>query len=100
MTSAQLERRRLLPRMSEPVDGGELMRAADATQLIEHPASADGLELPRIADQHQPPMLRHGQGNEVVEGAGTEHPGFIDDERRPGCEAVLRSRRPVCVPLV
>ena len=34
-------------------------------------------------------MIAVGQGDELVEGGGGEHAGFVDDERRPGAELVL-----------
>ncbi len=43
------------------MDGGELVDAAGAAQLVEHAASSDGVELAGVADEDQSPSLRHGE---------------------------------------
>ena len=88
LAGSQLEGRGLFPAVAEAVDGGELVGAAGAAELVEHAAAADGLELAGVADEDESPLLGHGERDELVEGAGADHPGLVDDEGRAGREPV------------
>ena len=69
--------------------------------LVEQAAPPDGLKLAVVADQHEPPLLQFGEGDELVEGVGADHPGLVDDDRRPGRKVVGGEWWPVvAVPLV
>ena len=77
------------------------MHPAGGTHLVEQPAPTDRLELAGVADQRQPPAVRLGELDELVERAGADHPGLIDDQGRPGGEPVAGVRWPVgAVPFV
>lgn len=57
------------------------------------------MELAGVADEHESPLLRHGESNELVEGAGAAHAGLVDDDRRAGRQLVAVVGLP-CAPLV
>ncbi len=80
VAGSQLEGRGLFPRVAEPVDGGELMGSANAAELVEHAAPAHGLELAGVAHEHQSPPLGRGEADDLVEGAGADHPCFVEHE--------------------
>jgi hypothetical protein len=84
----QLQGRGLFPAVAEPVDCGQLVRAAGSAQLGEHAAAADGLELAGVADKHQAPLLGHRQVDQIGERAGAHHARLINDKRRPRREPV------------
>ena len=68
------------------MDGGELVGAAEAAELVEHSASAHGLELAGVADEREPPSLRPGEGDEAARARVPSHAGLVDDHggARPG----------------
>ena len=53
------------------MDAFELVHDAGLAQFVEHAAPADRWELAVVADQHQPPVLLFGEGDEVGEGRMT-----------------------------
>ena len=55
--------------------------AAGGAQLGEQPAPPDRLELAGVADQDEPPVVVLGEVDELVQGAGAEHAGLVDDHR-------------------
>jgi hypothetical protein len=67
----------------ETVDRVELDRPAGRAEFAEHAATPDRLELVGVTDQHQTPLLGVGQVCELVEVAGVDHAGLVDDHRRP-----------------
>ena len=67
----------------EPVDRVELDRPAGRGEFAEHAATADCLQLVGVTNQHQPPLLGVGEVGELVEVAGVDHAGLVDDHRRP-----------------
>ena len=69
--------------MGEPVDSGELVRATRAAQLGEQSAASDRLKLAWVADEDEPPLSSVGEGDELAEGASSDHAGFVHDERGP-----------------
>ena len=79
---SQLEGRGGFPAVGEAVDAFEFDAATGGAQLGEHPTASDGLELARIADEHQAPLLFVGEDGEPAQVAGVEHPGFVHDQRR------------------
>ena len=71
------------------------MQLHDSTgraEFVEHAATADGAQLPRVTDQSQPPLVPLGQVHEVVEVERGQHAGLIDNERRPGRESIAAIR--------
>ncbi len=56
--------------------------------VVEHAAASDGLQLVRVTDERESPSLLFGEVDEPVEGAGADHPGFVDDDRRPRRQSV------------
>ena len=76
------------PGLVEAVDAGEVVGPSGGAQLVEHPAATDGLELVGVADEGESPVLSFGEADEAFEGAGADHPGFVDDDRRPGREPI------------
>jgi hypothetical protein len=92
---SQLEGRRLLPTVPEAVDGGQLVAASAAAELVEHAAPADGLELAGVANEDQSPTLGHGEGDELVERTRPRHACFVEDQRGTGWQSVCVGRPPV-----
>ena len=60
----------------------EFVRATGGTEFLEHAASADGLELVRVADERESPLVLFGVDDESVEVGGVQHAGFVDDHGR------------------
>ena len=83
---SELQGRSGFPVVAEPVDGVEFDGAAGGDEFVEHAATSDGLELVRVADEHESPVGEVGEPGQCVEVAGVEHAGFVDDQRGPGWE--------------
>ena len=96
VAGSQLEGRGLFPSVAEAVDGREFVGASGAAKLVEHATAADRLELARIADEHQSPLLRHGERHEVVERSRPHHAGLV--ERRAWSRAAAGSCRAAAPP--
>ncbi len=60
----------------------EFDRAAGGAEFLEHAAAADGLELVRVADEGESPLVLFGVDDESVEVGGVQHAGLVDDHRR------------------
>ena len=88
------------PSVGEAVDVLEVVGAAGAAELVEHAASADGLELAGVADEDQSPLLGLGEADEPVEGVGANHSALVNHERGAGREPVGRPGAVGAVPLV
>ena len=69
------------------MDGSQLVGGDGQAELVEHAASADGLELAGVADEYQSPALRHGEPRQLIEGTSAHHAGFVEDHRRFRWEA-------------
>ena len=80
---SQLQGRGGFPLVVEAVDRVELDGPAGRAEFAEHPATAHCLELVGVTNQHQPPLLGVGELGELVEVAGADHAGLVDDHRRP-----------------
>ena len=78
---SQLERCGGFPGVGEPVDVGQQVGAAGGAQFGEHPTPTDGLQLIRVTDQHQPPPVGVGEGDQPGEVGGADHAGLVDDDR-------------------
>ncbi len=61
ITVSQLQGRGGFPVVTEPMDWLQFEGASGRAQLGEHAAAADGLELVRITNQRQPPVLLVGE---------------------------------------
>ena len=92
---SQLQGRGRFPLVVETVDRVELDRPAGRAEFTEHPATPDRLELVGVTDQHQPPPLGVGQVCELVEVAGADHAGLVDDHRRPHRQPPRSLGRPI-----
>ena len=90
ITGSQLQRRGSLPVVFEAVEAFELVDSAVGAQLGEQAATADGLQLAMVTDEHEAPLVRLGETHELMQGRGGDHPGLVDDERRPAAEAGTR----------
>ena len=61
IAGSQQQRRGSLPGMDEAVQPFELVDPAVGAQFGEQAATADGLQLAMVADQHEPPLVRLGE---------------------------------------
>ena len=80
VAGAELQRGGGFPGVGEAVDADQLMGAAGGAQLGEQAAPPDRLELAGVADQDEPPVQVLGEAGEVVQGAGADHAGLVDDD--------------------
>lgn len=80
------------------------MRSSSTTrrgdELGEHPTATDALELVRVTDQNQTPLLLFGELDEVVQVRGREHARFVDDQRGARRESPFGCRSGGSVPVV
>ena len=84
ITGSQLQRRGSLPVVFEAVEVFELVDSAVGAQLGEQAATADGLQLAMVTDEHETPLVRLGEGDEPMQRRRGDHPGLVDDHGRPG----------------
>ena len=73
----------------------KLDRPAGRAQLGEHAAAADGLELMRVADEHEPPCVLSGELHQPVQIVRAEHAGLVDDHRGARTELPPVARRTI-----
>ncbi len=71
------------------------MYRAGATQLMEHAAATDRLQLSWITDQYEAPLMVLGKSDEAVQRAGADHAGLVDQHRRTCRQTVAVGRWPV-----
>ena len=83
VAAAESEAGVAFPVVVEAVDSVEFDRVVGVDEEAEHAASADGGELHRIADEHDPPSLQVGERSEFGELRRGGHASFVDDQRRP-----------------
>ena len=80
VTVAQAQAGVAFPRVVEAVDPVQLDGIEGVDQQPEHAAPADGGELQRVPDQHDPPAANVGQVGQLGQPGGGDHPGFVDDD--------------------
>ena len=66
ITASQLQRRGSLPVVFEAVEMFEVVDSAVGAQLGEQAATADGLQLTIVTDQHETPLVRLGETHELM----------------------------------
>ena len=89
VTGSQLQRRGGFPRVGEAVEPFEALDATVDAELGEEAAAADALELAWVTDQGEPPAVRVGEGDQLVEGGRRDHAGLVHDKRRAGRQLEL-----------
>ena len=92
---SQFEGRGCFPVVVEAVDGVEFDGAPGGAEFGEHATAADGVELVRVTDQGEPPVVLVGEQCEAVEIAGGEHPRLIDDHGGAGRQLPKRFGWPI-----
>ena len=70
ITGSQLQRRGSLPVVFEAVEVFELVDLAVGAQFGEQAAPADGLQLAVVADEHEAPLVRLGETDELMQRRG------------------------------
>ena len=70
IAGSQLQRRGRLPVVCEAVEAFEVVDSAVGAQLGEQAATADGLQLAMVTDEHEAPPVRLGETHELMQAPG------------------------------